>query len=194
MAALDHAAAIGATPDVIECLLGLAEVDRAEGLHVRAGERVARASALAGPSGEPALAGIQARIAKACSPALDLETMAGICEALAAAEKEGQAVDLLRSLTGRASALGIASAKADARMLLATLSVDVAEARAALALAEQAGDALRLARAARLAADLGLDGTDRASADALKTRLLGSVPADSVEAALTAWQKGPLRI
>lgn len=194
VAALDHAAAIGATPEVIECLLGLAAVDRAEGLLVRAGERVARARALAGPSGESALAEIQARIAKAGAPVLDLESMAGVCEALAGAGKVEQAAEMARSLAGRAAAIGLVSAEADARMMLARLTSDIAEARAAQALAVQAGGALRLARAARLVADLGKGAADRAAAEALKAQLLRGVPPEGVEAALAAWKQGLLPI
>ncbi len=87
-----------------------------------------------------------------------------------------------------------AGSEADARMWLASLTKDVSEARVAQALAALAGGALRLARAARLVADLGGSAADRAVAEALKAQLLRGVPAEGVEAALVAWGKGPLPI
>jgi tetratricopeptide (TPR) repeat protein len=194
VAALDHAAAIGATPEVIECLLGLAAVDRQEGLAVRAGERVARAKALAEQSGESAFSEIQARFARLKTPALELEAMGAVCQDLAEAGKVEQATEILRSLAERAGAVGLVSAEADALLLMARLTKDLARARAAQALADRIGELLRRARAARLVADLCDGAPERAAAEALKAQLLQRVPADLVEAARAAWAKGPLPI
>ncbi|MEK7466541.1 MAG: serine/threonine-protein kinase [Planctomycetota bacterium] len=194
VAALDHAAAIGATPEVIECLLGLAAVDRKEGLLIKAGERAARAKALAEQCGAPAFDEIQERFARLKSPVLELEAMGVVCESLAEAGKVDKAVEILRTLAERAAAIGLAPAEADARLLLARLTNDVAEARAAQALADRIGAPLRRARAARLVADLSGGTPERAAAELVRAQLLQSVPTDCVEAAKAAWGRGLLPI
>ncbi|KAF0243902.1 MAG: hypothetical protein FD180_2983 [Planctomycetota bacterium] len=135
-----------------------------------------------------------ARIERLKTPVLELEARGVVCEALALSGKTGQAAEQLQTLADRASAIGLAPAEADARLLLARLTKDEAQARSAQSLAGKIGAPLRLARAARLRADLSGQSPGPGAGEQVKAQLLERVPPESIESARAAWGQGPLPI